>query len=609
MKGKELPRWDMTNIYPSIDSDEFEADRQKLEAWIEELDEFVEKQNIGPDADSNEENPQAIGAVCATFLQKFNEASLLFTTMYNFVYAYVDTDTFNEAAKKELSGLNSILVRLNHLENVLFKGWLGTLGNRLPEIIDSEPVNKAHAFYLTEAAQQSKFLMSAAEEKLAGELSLSGSLAWFELSEEVKSQLTWRVKNEQDEEKELPITAIINLLDHPDEKMRRRGYDASTEAFASVENILAAALNGVKGFQLVEFDHRNRDDALHDSLDKSRIDRETLDAMLEAVKNAFPMLRKFYLTKAKRLGKETLPFWDLNAPTAKTTTEYSYQQAQNFILENFSKFSTELAGVARMAFDNNWIDVGPREGKIGGAYCMGLPGVDESRILLNYEGNLNWLFALAHELGHAFHNHCLRGKTRFHRRYPMTLAETASIMCETIVTNAAIEQAKTQDEELAILEASLNSAIMVIVDVYGAYLFESEMFKRRAEGKLSAKELNDINEWTQVEAYGEALDENYRYKYTWARHPHFYFPDLSFYNYPYTFGLLLGVGLYAVYKERGSDFIPQYMEFLGSTGMGTAADLAANFDMDLRNPGFWRGGLDIIGQRIERYSSISRVEK
>jgi pepF/M3 family oligoendopeptidase len=605
MNEKELPRWDMTNIYPRIDSDEFEADQQKLEQWIDELDEFFEKQNIGPGIEPLEDDSQTIGAVCATFLEKLNAASILFSTMYGFVYAYVDTDTYNEIAKKKLSELQSVLVKFNHLENVLFKGWLGTLANRLPEIIESEPVNKVHAFYLTEAADQSKYLMSAAEEKLAGELSLSGSLAWFELSEEVKSQLKWHVKNEQDNEEELPITAIINLFDHPAEKMRRRGYDASLEAFASVENILAAALNGVKGTQLVEFNHRDREDALHDSLDKSRIDRETLDAMLETVKAALPMLREFYLIKAKRLGKETLPFWDLNAPTAKATTKYSYQQAQNLILENFSKFSGELAGIARKAFDNNWIDVGPREGKVGGAYCMGLPGVEESRILLNYEGNLNWLFALAHELGHAFHNHCLRGKTRFHRQLPMTLAETASIMCETIVTNAAIEQAKTDDEELAILEASLNSALIVIVDIYAAYLYENEVFKRRAEGKLSAKEFNDIDEWTQAEAYGKALDENYRFKYTWARWPHLFLYDLSFYNYPYTFGLLLGIGLYAVYQERGNDFIPQYMEFLSSTGMGTAADLAAKFDMDLRDPGFWQRGLDVIVQRIERYSSLA----
>jgi oligoendopeptidase F len=295
----------------------------------------------------------------------------------------------------------------------------------------------------------------------------------------------------------------------------------------------------------------------------------------------------------------------LHAPTAKTKSKYSYEKAQKFILENFSEFSDELTDVARKAFDNNWIDVGPREGKVGGAYCSPLYGVEESRILLNYDENLSWVFALAHELGHAFHNYCLRGKTRYHRKYPMTLAETASMMCETIVTNAAIEQVKTEDEELAILEASLNSAIPVIVVVYGAYLFESEVFKRRAKSKLSAKEFRDMEGRTLADAYGEALDENYRFEFGWASRPHFFIPNLTFYNYPYTFGLLLGIGLYAMYQERGKDFIPQYIEFLSSVGTGRAADLAAKFDMDLRDPDFWQRGLDVIVQKIERYSSLS----
>ena len=578
MIEKELPRWNMTNIYPSLDSDEFKEDWQRLQQMLRDLEQYVDEHNIKPDTIPGSNNPQEIGTVCATFLEKFNTASILGVTIFNYIESLVNTDTFNEEAKKALSEMQALWVDLDHLENVLFKGWVGTFGAMLPDIIENQSITREHAFYLTEAFEQSKYMMSAAEEKLVGELSLNGSSAWFDLSEEVKSKLKWVVKDEQDEEKELPITAIINLLDHHEEKMRRRGYEAAREAFASVEHVLVAALNGVKGTQLIEFTHRNRVDALHDSLDKARIDRETLDAMFEAVRNTLPILRKFYLTKAKRLGKEMLPFWDLYAPTAKITTKYSYQQAQKFILGNFSRFSDELAGVAKKAFDNNWIDVGPREGKVGGAYCVGLYGVEESRILLNYEENLSWVFTLAHELGHAFHNYCLRGKTRYHRRYPMTLAETASIMCETIVTNASIEQAKTDDEELAILEASLNSAIMVIVDVYAAYLFESEVFKRRAESKLSAKEFRNIEELTLTEAYGEALDESYRFKYGWARRPHFFIHDRSFYNYPYTFGLLLGIGLYAVYQERGKDFIPQYIEFLSSVGTGRAGDLAAKFE-------------------------------
>ncbi len=605
MKDNELPRWDLTNVYPGIDSGQFRADRQKLERMFEDLQQLVTDNHIGPGPAPLPASPQSIGAVCAAFLEKFNAASLLVTTMAYYVELTSNTDTFNEEAKKTLSEMQALLVRFNHLEEVLFKGWLGALGDRLPEVIADGPVTQAHAFYLTEAAGQSKYLMSTGEEKLAGELFLSGSRAWYDLSEEVKSKLKWVVKNEQDEPQELPIAAIANLALHPDEKMRRRGYEAGLEAFASVEDALAAAINGIKGEQLTLYSHRHREDALHDSLDKARIDRATLEAMLAAVRGALPALQQFYRTKAARLGKVSLPYWDLTAPTAPSTKTYSFDQAQGFILENFSKFSEELASVAKRAFDHHWIDVGPREGKVGGAYCADLPGVEESRILLNYEDNLFWFFGLAHELGHAFHNHCLQGRTSFQRRLPMTLAETASLMCETIVTNAALERAGTREEELAILETSLDSALINIVHVFVPYLIETEVFQRRAQGNLSAREINEITERAQSQAFGNALDGNHRFKYTWAAHPHLFLPDLSFYNYPYTFGLLLGAGLYAVYQERGRDFIPQYMEFLGSTGTGRAADLAAKFGMDLHDPGFWERGLAVIVKRIERYAGLS----
>lgn len=606
MTEKELPRWDMTNVYPSLNSIEFKADFNKFKRMIKDLEDYVNEHQIGPNSVPALENSEIVGEICVTFMKDYNTAALLGLTLYNYVNSFANTDTSNMEANKSQSAIQSLWVKITLLEDVFFKSWLGTLGDILPKIIESRPFTKEHAFYLCEAAEQSRYLMSEAEEKLVGELSLYGSNAWTNLANEVKSKLMWGVQDEQNREKDLPIAAIMNLFDHPEEKMRQRGYEAAMGAFASVEHILAAALNGVKGTQLIKFTHRNRVDALHDSLDNARIDRETLDAMIGAVRSNFTMLRKFYQVKAKRLGKETLPFWDLNVFTARTQTKYSYQQAQNFVFENFSAFSEELAGLAKRAFDNNWIDVGPREGKVGGGYCVPLYSVEESRILLNFEENLNWTFVLAHELGHAFHYYCQRGKTRYNRKLTTTLGETASIMCETIVTNAAIQQAKTDNEELVILEASLNNAIgNNIVGPYTLFGIESEVFTRLPEGKLSAKELNSITEKVQVEILGEVLDKNYCFKYWWARWPHLFFNSLSFYNYGYTFGLLLGVGLYAVYQERGQEFVPQYMEFLSSTGKGNAADLATQFDIDLRSPSFWEQGLNIIAERIDRYAELT----
>ena len=316
------------------------------------------------------------------------------------------------------------------------------------------------------------------------------------------------------------------------------------------------------------------------------------------------MFRKYFQAKATKLGKERLAWWDLFAPLGKTDRTYSYAEAMDFVLDNFARFSGELADYAKRAFDNNWIDVGSRGGKRAGAFCMYVPSVSESRVLTNFDGSLDGIFTLAHELGHGYHNDCRVGKTMLQRDTPYTLGETASVMCETIVTEAAIEEASSDDERLTILETSLIGDSQTVVDIYSRYLFEKEVFERRAQADLSADELGEIMERVQRETYGDGLDEKTLHKYMWTWKPHYYIPGISFYNYPYAFGLLFSTGLYAIYKERGDAFIPEYKDLLASTGQGMAADLAARFGIDLRSPDFWEGSLAVIREKIDRYLDL-----
>jgi oligoendopeptidase F len=211
---------------------------------------------------------------------------------------------------------------------------------------------------------------------------------------------------------------------------------------------------------------------------------------------------------------------------------------------------------------------------------------------------------IAHELGHAYHNETQKDKTLLQRRTPMTLAETASIFTQTIVTDAALAEAASADEELAILETFLIDAGQVIVDIYSRYLFESEVFERRAQAELSADDFCEIMTRAQKGTYAEALDPEHLHPYIWTWKIHYYIPSLSFYNFPYAFGLLFGLGLYAIYQERGKDFLEDYDALLRSTGEGTAADLAARFDIDIKEPAFWEGSLKVIERRIDRYVAL-----
>ncbi|MGD9316022.1 MAG: M3 family oligoendopeptidase, partial [Anaerolineae bacterium] len=549
--------------------------------------------------------PPELAEVMAGYLERMNALVRLIATLRAYIASFVATDSYNTAARRLMSELEPMLVHLDHQE-VLFQGWLGTAAEqegRFEAALAVEGPAKAHSFYLHQAAEQSRYLMSEAEEALAAELSISGIRAWGKLQGVITSQL--KVSFERDGKIEtLPMTILQNLRSDLDETVRRRAHEAELAAWEGVREPLAACMNGVKGMVVTLNEKRGRSDALHEALDQARIDRQTLEAMLGAMRGSFPAFQRYFQTKARLLGKDTLAWWDLFAPVGSFEKRYTYAETQEFILEQFSTFSDRLVSFSRHAFDHNWIDAEPRDGKRGGAFCMVLPAVEESRILCNFDGSLDQVSTIAHELGHGYHNACQAGKEPLQRRTPMTLAETASIFNQTIITDALLAHAASPQEELAILEGFLSDAAQVIVDISSRFLFEKEVFERRAQAELSADDFCEIMARAQKETYGTGLDHRTLHPYMWAWKPHYYRPDLSFYNFPYAFGMLFGLGLYAIYQDRGRAFLPEYDELLRSTGEGTAAEMATRFGIDIRQRSFWETSLTVIEERIERYQAL-----
>ncbi len=598
-----LPRWDLSNVYPSLDSDKFRKAMSDLSRQVDELDAYEDEHHVSrgaPDRSRTTDKPAK--PVIDGFIDRANSTVRLYSTLNAFVASYVTTDSFNTTAKRLESELEMVGVRLRKQE-VRFRGWIGGLGDALPAVLAEGGITKDHAFYLRETAEQSRYMMSESEESLAADLELSGSNAWSKLQGTVCSQLTVSFELEGKTQK-MPITALQNLSHHPDPEVRRRAYEVELAAWESVREPLAAALNGVKGSANTVDKRRGRVDALHASLDSSRIDRDTLNTLVAAMQESFPMFRQYLKAKAKRLGEERLPWWDLFAPVGRSERRYTWMEAVEFVTTQFRSFGDRLAKLAQRAVDNHWIDAEPRNGKRGGAFCMEVAGVNESRILCNFDGSLDQVSTVAHELGHAFHNECQVGKTMLQKITPMTLAETASIMNQTIITNAAMTQAANPEEELSILETSLTSAAQVIVDITSRFLFEKEIFERRVNSELSADDFCEIMLRCQKATYGDALDERFLHKYMWAWKVHYYIPSFSFYNYPYAFGLLFGTGLYSIYRERGRSFVKDYESLLASTGEATPLELAARFDIDLHKPDFWRSSLKVIGEKIQRYAQL-----
>ncbi len=288
------------------------------------------------------------------------------------------------------------------------------------------------------------------------------------------------------------------------------------------------------------------------------------------------------------------------APVGESSKEWPFDEGAAFITEQFGTFSPKLRHLAERAFGERWIDAEPRPGKVGGAYCSSARA-GESRILANYQPSFGEVSTLAHELGHAYHNFNLAGRTVFQRDTPMGLAETASIFCETIVRQAAFKTA-TPAEQLALLDASLEGACQVVVDIMSRFLFESRVFERRAERELSPEEFTSLMLEAQRETYGDGLDMNVLHPYMWAVKGHYYGP--TFYNFPYAFGLLFSLGLYARYQAEGDSFVERYDDLLSSTGLDYASELTQRFGIDIRTPDFWRASLDIVRGEVEQFERL-----
>jgi pepF/M3 family oligoendopeptidase len=606
--------WDLSNVYASLSSDDYTESIARLTLLIDDLDSYIEEQNIAASGESPGNSStlnasplasSALAGIINGYLERINVLLRLYGTLEAYVYSFVTTDSYNTKAKRAASELEMLGVRLEQQE-VRFRGWLGAAA-RIPDMlhgaIELGGPAAAHAFYLQEEVRQSHYLMSQAEESLASELSLSGANAWSRLQGVIISQA--KAPFEQDGKiEELPISVIQNYYNDPNEELRRRAYEAELQILQSQREPLAACLNGVKGAVLTLDKRRGRTDPLQRTLEQARIDRQTLEAMLQAMRDSFPVFRRYWQAKARRLNKEFLPWWDLQAPVGRLKSRFTFKEAKEMILDQFNTFSEPMVGFSRRAFEDNWIDAEPRDGKVAGGFCMSVPEVEESRILVNFDGTLSAVMVLAHELGHAYHNKCHNGKTMLQRQTPMTLAETASIFNQTIVTEAVLSEAADIDEELAILEIFLIDTSQVIVDIYSRYLFETEVFERRVEAELSADEFCEIMVRCQQATYANGLDERYLHPYMWTWKGHYYIPDLSFYNFPYAFGQLFSMGLFQIYQEEDSGFLKAYDKLLRNSGEGTAAELASRFGIDLHEPAFWENGLKIIEKRIERYLEI-----
>lgn len=586
-------RWNLDKLYTSFESKEYVEDLEKLDELIKDFTDWSEKNlNLPEDAANKIE----------TYLNKLINLTNVFTKLISFASLTSAVDAKNESALKYLDKL-----QMKYAETTKsfyqFKRFIASI-EALDEIIESSQFLKEHRFYLNEIKLSTKYMLSQEEEVLISKMKNTGSKAWAKLQNMVTSTLL--VDIEMDGElKKLPLPVVRNMAYSADKTLRKKAYEAELESYKKIEDTSCACLNGIKGEVITLCNLRGYKSPLEETLIKSRMDEKILKAMFTAIEESLPVFHKYFRKKAELLGhKNGLPFYDLFAPVGKINRTFTYEEAREYVVNNFRTFSDKLADFADHAFENQWIDAEPREGKSGGAFCSNLHPIKESRIMANFDGSFSNVITLAHELGHGYHGSCLTEESILNSSYPMPLAETASTFCETIVVNAALEEVG-EEEKLSILESSLQDAGQVIVDIYSRFLFEDAVFERRKDHFLSVKELKDLMIEAQKKAYGNGLDHEYLHPYMWVNKSHYYSAERNYYNFPYAFGLLLSKGLYAKYLEDRKSFVKKYDEFLRETGKNNIADVVKIMDIDVYSVDFYRNSFKLIEEDIEKFIELA----
>ena len=582
--------WDLTNLYTSFESNEFQNDLNSIKPLIMEfeksLDEYIKN--------NEQSESEKIIKLYLDFASNFDN---LLIKAYSYAELKTTTNTNDSVALKYVDIIESYMSE-KVKPIVKFQKYLATVKD-LDKLLQSNDYFKEHSFHIKELFNEGRYLLSDEEEVLYAKLKQTGSTAFAILQNKATSNLMINI-----EEKRLPLSSVRNLAYDKDINIRKNAYLAELKSYKEIEEISAMALNSIKGEVITMSKKRGYKSPLDMSLKGARVDEETLNTMLKAMEEAIPKFVEYFRKKGELFGdKNGLKFYNLFAPVGDSNIEFTYKEAEEFILKQFYGFSERLGNYAKKAFDNNWIDPFPKEGKLGGAFCAGLHTIKESRILSNFEGSFSDMDTLAHELGHGYHGEVLTGVSVLNSDYPMPLAETASIFCETIVFNAALKDAN-KDDKIAILESSIMQSSQVIVDIYSRFLFESEFFKKRENGALSVDEIKELMTNAQKQAYKDGLDSEYLHPYMWACKPHYYSVDYNFYNYPYAFGLLFAKGLYAQYEQNKGDFLGKYDELLKRTGNNSVYDAVKFVGIDLHDIEFWRASLKIVTSEIDEFLEL-----
>ena len=572
--------WNLDPIYKGFDDPAFEADLSALKKKVDEIIVFRgELADLSP-------------------MEGLTRGITLQEQFADLVGKLAGYASLRQAANTRDSEAGSRMGQVMQLYSgvaaplAAWKDWASKLPD-LQELVVKDEILSQYSFMFKNLADSSRYLLPGMGEEITAKMGLSGGNAWSEMQQYLTSTVPVSYNGNVTN-----LSAIRNLAYDADAKVRKEAYEAELACYDRIKDAVAYALNSIKMETISDCQLRGYNSALERTLKQSDMKQETLDAMLGAMDEYLPKFWQYLKAKAKVLGHENgLPWYDLFAPMGNSSTKFTAEESREYLVNLFAEFDSELSEMVAEAFDNAWIDFYPRDGKSGGAFCAGVECLGESRILTNFDGAFGDVVTLAHELGHAFHNLCIKNHRPLNLDYSMPLAETASTFNECVVMASAISKAADKNEKIALIESQLQDATQIICDIYSRFRFEKMVLENREQMFMDADTLCQFMLDAQKQCYGDGLDHNCLHPYMWVCKSHYYGP--TYYNFPYAFGGLFARGLYAQYEKEGAAFVPKYKKLLYTTPIATAEDVAKVADIDLTDKNFWRAALQTIADQID----------
>lgn len=584
--------WDLESIFAGGSSSEsLQQELQQISTKMKEFHQLVDA--FTPNAENQVEALTEILAVHEEIQKSFTECG-------SFIEALNSANIHDQQAKLLTGQLYSNLPAFQLATTILNKKFASYSEEEWQNLMTHF---SQIAFRLSEMRRDGQELLDEQSENIINTLALDGQSAWSQHYDTIVASIQIPFNGEM-----LSAGQAFNtMMSSQDKAVRQELFEKWEQAWSEKADIFADTLNHLDGFRLNNYKLHGIDDFLKQPLEYNRLDKETLDMMWGTIqKNKQPII-DFLTRKAQLFGKDKMDWQDQDAPIVLGDFEerrYTFDQAADFIVENFKKFSPKMSEFAQMAFDKAWIEAEDRPGKRPGGYCTSLPKSQESRIFMTYGESVNEVSTLAHELGHAFHSHVMWDLPTLNQDYAMNVAETASTFAELIVADATLKEAKTDEEKINLLDVKLQNAIAMFMNIHARFIFESNFYAARQKGLVATDEITRLMVEAQKEAYINGLGSYH--PHFWAAKLHFFIDEVPFYNFPYTFGYLFSLGIYAKASQHTDGFEDQYIALLRDTASMTTEELAKkHLDTDLHQATFWQAGIDMVLKDIATFMELT----